>query len=98
MKKLISVNRSKNKICPNIEDLSENDTIILYTDGVTEAKNEQFEDFGDQHFLKVLQSNRQLNAEELSNKIIHEISVFSSSHEQYDDITLVIFKWQKNKN
>ncbi len=78
-------------------DLKEKDTIILYTDGVTEAKNEQFEDFGDQHFLKVLQSNRQLNAEDLSNKIIHEISVFSSSHEQYDDITLVIFKWQKNK-
>ena len=75
--------------------LKENDTIVLYTDGVTEAKNEQLEDFGDKHFIKILQSNINLTAEELSNKIIQEISVFSSGHEQYDDITLVIFKWQQ---
>jgi len=76
-------------------ELKENDTIVLFTDGVTEAKNEIMDDFGDKHFLKVLQSNINLTAEELSNKIIQEISVFSSSHEQYDDITLVIFKWQQ---
>lgn len=76
-------------------DLKDNDTILLYTDGVTEAKNELLEDFGDTHFLNVLKSNINLNAEELSNKIIQEITVFSSGHEQYDDITLVIFKWQQ---
>jgi serine phosphatase RsbU (regulator of sigma subunit) len=75
--------------------LKENDTIVLYTDGVTEAKNELLEDFGDKQFLQVLQSNVNLSAEELSNKIIKEITVFSSGHEQYDDITLVIFKWQQ---
>ena len=56
------------------------------------------EDFGDKYFLKVLQSNIDISADELSNKIIHEISVFSSGHEQYDDITLVIFKWQQKIN
>lgn len=76
-------------------ELISNDTIVLFTDGVTEAKNELLEDFGDKHFLKVLQSNINLSADELSNKIIQEISVFSSGHEQYDDITLVIFKWQQ---
>jgi sigma-B regulation protein RsbU (phosphoserine phosphatase) len=76
-------------------DLNENDTIVLYTDGVTEAKNEMLEDFGDKQFLQVLQTNISLNADELSNKIIKEITVFSSGHEQYDDITLVIFKWQQ---
>jgi len=76
-------------------DLHDNDTIVLYTDGITEAKNELLEDFGDEQFLKVLQSNINLDTEELSNKIIQEISVFSSGHEQYDDITLVIFKWQQ---
>jgi len=76
-------------------DLNENDTIVLYTDGVTEAKNELLEDFGDKLFLQALQSNINLTAEELSNTIIKEITVFSSGHEQYDDITLVIFKWQQ---
>lgn len=76
-------------------DLEQNDTIVLFTDGITEAKNEKLEDFGDKYFLNVLQSNLNLNAEELSNKIMKEITVFSSGHEQYDDITLVIFKWQQ---
>lgn len=75
-------------------ELMENDTIVLFTDGVTEAKNELLDDFGDKHFLKVLKANKELSADELSNKIIQEISVFSSGYEQYDDITLVIFKWQ----
>ena len=75
-------------------DLKENDTIVLYTDGVTEAKNEQMEDFGDKQFLDILHSSNEATAEELSNKIIKEITVFSSNHAQYDDITLVIFKWQ----
>jgi len=76
-------------------NLKENDTIVLYTDGVTEAKNELLEDFGDKLFLEALQSNINLTADELSDKIIKEITVFSSGHEQYDDITLVIFKWQQ---
>jgi serine phosphatase RsbU (regulator of sigma subunit) len=76
-------------------DLKENDTVVLYTDGVTEAKNELLEDFGDKLFLEALQSNINLTADELSNKIIKEITVFSSGHEQYDDITLVIFKWKQ---
>jgi phosphoserine phosphatase RsbU/P len=78
-------------------DLMENDTIVLYTDGVTESKNEMLDDFGDKQFLNVLQANEKLSLEKLSNKIIREISIFSSGHEQYDDITLVIFRWQKNK-
>ncbi|MEJ2104015.1 MAG: PP2C family protein-serine/threonine phosphatase, partial [Ignavibacteriaceae bacterium] len=76
-------------------ELKNNDTIVLYTDGVTEAKNENFEDFGDKYFLDILQQSSNLNAQELSNKIIQEITVFSSNHAQYDDITLVIFKWQQ---
>jgi phosphoserine phosphatase RsbU/P len=75
--------------------LKENDTIVLYTDGVTEAKNEHLEDFGDKQFLEILRTGNDLSAEELSNKIVKEITVFSSNHAQYDDITLVIFKWQK---
>jgi serine phosphatase RsbU (regulator of sigma subunit) len=79
-------------------DLKVDDTIILYTDGITEAKNENMEDFGDKHFLETLLSNNHLSAAELSNKIIREVTVFSSNHSQYDDITLVIFKCQqKNK-
>ena len=75
--------------------LEENDTIVLYTDGITEAKNEDLEDFGDKYFTEILLENRKKNAEELSKKVIKEVSMFSQNHLQYDDITLVILKWKQ---
>ncbi len=77
-------------------DLKENDTLVLYTDGITEAKNTNFEDFGDAHFLKILAGNHDKSADELSNLVIKEITLFSQDSSQHDDITLVIFKWKHN--
>lgn len=80
-------------------DLIDNDTIILYTDGITEAKNKELEDFGDKRLSDIVIKNASHSADEIANKIVHDVTVFSSNHSQYDDITLVIFKWkQKNKS
>jgi serine phosphatase RsbU (regulator of sigma subunit) len=79
-------------------DLQPGDAIVLYTDGITDAKNEKLEDFGEFHFKKLLTENSNIGAGELSNKIIKEVTLFSQNHSQYDDITLVIFKWKQNLN
>jgi serine phosphatase RsbU (regulator of sigma subunit) len=76
-------------------DLKENDTIVLYTDGITEAKNENLEDFGEKYFTEILLENRNNIAEEISKKVIQEVTIFSLNHSQYDDITLVILKWKQ---
>jgi phosphoserine phosphatase RsbU/P len=39
--------------------LKENDTIVLYTDGITEAKNHELNDFGERYFTDILLENRQ---------------------------------------
>ena len=79
-------------------DLDENDTIVLYTDGITEAKNEKLDDFGEKYFTEILLENRNRHLDEISKKVIQEVSMFSHNHSQYDDITLVILKWkQKTK-
>lgn len=79
-------------------DLVENDTLILYTDGVTEAKNRELEDFGEKRLSTLVIENGNKSADEIANCIVHDVTVFSSSHSQYDDITLVILKWKKNNN
>jgi len=80
-------------------DLQENDTIVLYTDGITEAKNKQLEDFGNTLFEKILLENCDKSADEISNKVIREVTLFSQNNPQHDDITLVVLKWkQKLKN
>lgn len=79
-------------------DIQENDTLVFYTDGISEAKNDKMEDFGETHFKKILLENVNKESGEITNNVIKEISVFSKTNQQYDDITLVILKWkQKNK-
>lgn len=79
-------------------NLKDNDTIILYTDGITEAKNKELDDFGDKRLSKLVIDNADKTADDIANKIIHDVTVFSSSHLQYDDITLVILKWKQKNN
>ncbi len=78
-------------------DLKDNDTIILYTDGITEAKNNELDDFGERRLSKIVIDNANLSADDIANRIIHDVTIFSSSHSQYDDITLVILKWKQKK-
>ncbi len=75
-------------------NLSDEDVIVLYTDGITEAKNNELEDFGVNNFEKILIDNSKSNPDDIANKVIREVTVFSQAHSQYDDITLVIFKWK----
>ncbi len=80
-------------------NLRENDTIVLYTDGISEAKNSREEDFGDFQFQKILLENSYKNADEITNSVLKEITLFSRNNHQQDDITLVILKWKpKIKN
>ena len=81
-----------------IISLEENDTIVFYTDGITEAKDHQLNDFGERYFTDILLENRQKNAEDIANKVIREVSLFSKDHSQYDDITLLILKWKPRQS
>ena len=77
--------------------MKENDTIILYTDGITEAKNETLDDFGEKYFTDILLENCNKDADLISNSVMKEVTLFSKNHFQYDDITLVILKWKPRK-
>ncbi len=79
-------------------DLKESDTLIFYTDGITEAKNKELEDFGDERFTEILIKNANENVSKIANEVIKDVTLFSRNHFQYDDITLVIFKWNKKNN
>ena len=79
-------------------DLKENDVLVLFTDGITEAKNLEKEDFGEVNFEKILTENNHLSAEEISNEVIKGVTQFSQNTTQHDDITLVIFKLKQKFN
>jgi phosphoserine phosphatase RsbU/P len=79
-------------------EFKENDTIVFYTDGITEAKNKELEDFGEQRFAEILIRNSNKSVNQIANEVIKDVTLFSRNHSQYDDITLVIFKWHNKNN
>jgi len=70
--------------------LSSGDRILLYTDGVTEAHNAKAELFGEKRLMKILESMRGQNGEDVLSAIIHEIDAFAENTGQFDDITMSI--------
>jgi serine phosphatase RsbU (regulator of sigma subunit)/predicted enzyme related to lactoylglutathione lyase len=67
------------------------DTLVLYTDGVSESLNDAEEEFGEQRLIEALRRHRELSSEALLAAIIEELQRFSA-REQHDDITLIVAK------
>ncbi|MBX2976995.1 MAG: SpoIIE family protein phosphatase [Ignavibacteriaceae bacterium] len=72
--------------------LKSGDVLVLFTDGITEAKNNFDEDFSDERFEKLLHDYSSLSPSEIINKVENEISKFTIGEQQSDDITLVVIK------
>ena len=70
--------------------LAAGDTLVLYTDGITEAENSDGEQFGASRLLDTLAIHSQLPAGALLQAVVEAVQQFSSGCEQQDDITLVI--------
>ena len=70
--------------------LAPGDTLVLYTDGITEATNADGEEFGESRLLATLGSNFHLPVGPLLQAIVEAVQQFSRGSEQQDDITLVI--------
>jgi serine phosphatase RsbU (regulator of sigma subunit)/anti-sigma regulatory factor (Ser/Thr protein kinase) len=68
------------------------DKLILYTDGLTEARDEQRNLFGKDRLLDVINSNISLSAERLHKKIISEVDAFNHFGELSDDLTLLVIE------
>jgi serine phosphatase RsbU (regulator of sigma subunit)/catechol 2,3-dioxygenase-like lactoylglutathione lyase family enzyme len=69
--------------------LATGDTLVLYSDGLTEAENREGEPFGEERLAEVMQEHRESNAEDLVRAIV-EAAMHFSEGEQQDDITLVV--------
>lgn len=82
----------RNSIESDTIQLAEDDILILYTDGITEAMNGNRNLFGEERFLKVIREHGSLRVKPFVEKLQLEIESFTEGAVQYDDITLVSIK------
>lgn len=72
--------------------LQPGDIIILYTDGIVEAMNEQNEMFGFDRLLEVVGRSGTMSAGALLREINDRVNEFAGSAVQHDDLTVIVIK------
>jgi serine phosphatase RsbU (regulator of sigma subunit)/putative methionine-R-sulfoxide reductase with GAF domain len=72
--------------------LNPGDAIILYTDGVTDAWDDEQQMFGRSRLAEVARSQRHLPAAELARAIDSTVSTFVGGAAAFDDVTLLVVR------
>ena len=75
--------------------LNPGDTLFVYTDGVTEATNDKMELFGNDRLLEALNREPEANTKKLLLNVKRDIDAFVGEAPQFDDITMMGFKYLK---
>ena len=75
--------------------LAKDDVLVLYTDGITEAMNNQYEIYTDERFQKLLTNQKNLTAASTVEEIITGVKQFTGSAPQSDDLTLLVLRYCK---
>ncbi|OGV11881.1 MAG: hypothetical protein A2237_06980, partial [Stygiobacter sp. RIFOXYA2_FULL_38_8] len=82
-------------IVPYLSDiiqLESGDTIVLFTDGITEAMNVKWEEYSDERLEAFVVDKTNLDSKRLLEEIKQSVEQFTVGAEQSDDITCMVIK------
>jgi len=74
-------------------ELKPGDTMVLYSDGVTEAHNVAGDEFGEARLVEVVEKHHRGSADVVLEQIVNAVTEFARGAEQYDDITALVVKY-----
>jgi serine phosphatase RsbU (regulator of sigma subunit) len=77
-----------------IRPLKPGSIFFFYSDGLSEAMNEQQDQFGEETICRFVEEHRNMQAMELQDQLMRSVKQFQGSAEQHDDITWVLVKYQ----
>ena len=73
-------------------ELQPGDLMLLYSDGLTEARDEQEAFFGHQRLLDLLPSFRGLSAEAVGRRLLDEVEGFAGDAPPSDDLSMIVVR------
>lgn len=68
------------------------DTVILYTDGVTDSRNIENQEFGEDNLIALVRKNLRQSSDKIVDAICAELREFTTGAPPFDDMTLIILK------
>ncbi len=69
------------------------DVCVFYTDGVTESRSADGEEFGYERLMSVVEEKRSASAEEIKEEIIQRVWSYTDAQGYDDDLTVFVVKW-----
>jgi sigma-B regulation protein RsbU (phosphoserine phosphatase) len=72
--------------------LAAGELAVLFTDGVTEGRNERGEDYSDDRLIDFVRERRGSSAAEICQEVLAEVRGYACGTQPCDDITLVVLK------
>lgn len=72
--------------------LEGSDVLVLYTDGVSEARNTAKDEYSEERIIRVVNKCRKECSDSIQNCLLEDIKEFTKGENQYDDITMIVLK------
>lgn len=73
-------------------ELNAGDGLVVYTDGITEARNTENKFYGLERLCDVISENWQKDSEQVKEAVIDDLKSYIGKQKVYDDITLLVVK------
>jgi sigma-B regulation protein RsbU (phosphoserine phosphatase) len=70
--------------------LAPGESLLLYTDGVTDAKDSEDNFFGEQRLRGVLLGSHGQSAKGIQEQVLEEVHSYHGEEPQFDDITIAV--------
>jgi serine phosphatase RsbU (regulator of sigma subunit) len=75
-----------------VVSFGQNDFMVIYSDGLTEAQNETGNFFGEARLIELLQNIQTKSSQQLGEFILSNVDLFIGKTPAHDDLTLVVLK------
>ena len=83
---------------PEFEDetlqLTADDLLVIFTDGVSEALSKDGEEYGDDRILACIQEQPDASAADLLKRVFDGVFEFATGAVQHDDITALVVRYR----
>ena len=72
--------------------IKRNDLIVIFSDGISEAMNENEEEYGEERLKELISNHIEESPDKIIESILSDVSMFVDKASQWDDMTLMIIK------
>jgi serine phosphatase RsbU (regulator of sigma subunit) len=73
--------------------LQQGDTLVIYSDGLVDARDPANEGWGHERLLNLLTNITSDSSAKLLNTIVSVVDEYMDGSDQFDDLTVMVFKW-----